>query len=670
MKTHNQDCRACQRGYAILWVMIFSGISLMFLGAAMDWTSQSASITERNVDYSMAVAAAEGATEAAVARIANEFQTRGENSVYASLNTLKTMVPDATLDPMFSRYVFDDGANRRGRVHVARVSASQYVPLDSQYQGLSGMAATYRVVANATDQQSRFGVTAAVGQDVQVATIPIFQFAIFYSGDMEILNGPPMVVNGRVHSNAEIYLDPNSSLTLQSDVTAVGDIHHNKHPLDPRRSDPNGALIFQGQADGGVSSMNLPIGTNNSPDAVYEVLKAPPPGEDPTSAMGKERFYNKADLVIDVLPGAVVARTGYRVNNFATTLPPTDWSVFLKTNVTFFNKREQMDVLASEIDVGKLREWSATNTVLRSLIGRDLDTVYIRDLRSENSVYTTTTTVTNWTYQTNTTIVTNITHRENVKTRNLPPDSAIVPGTKERYNVVIRGRTRRRWRFDQIDSIVTSINITSNATYSTTTVTITNAPGSTQSGVRLVNGAQLPPRGLTVATPNPAYIQGHYNVTRDGSTITLGSHNTDNTRPASIIADAVTILSTAWNDANSGLSKNNRIAASTTVNAAILTGNVPSGTQNRYSGGVENFPRFLEKWSGKTLTYNGSLVCMFTSKVANAPWGGSDVYSPPNRDWAFDTNFTDATKLPPNTPQIRSLIRSKWAVIPPGTQSF
>lgn len=659
-------------GYAMLWVLLFSSVSMLVLGGAMDWTAQSASMTERNVDYSMALAAAEGASEAAVARIAHEFQVRGEGSVYRGLESFKKIVPGTNDHKFFGRYRFSNGGGNANQVHIIRTKPTQYVPLDSQYSGLSGMAATYRVVANATDTLSRGQVTAAVGQDVQVATVPIFQFAIFYSQDMEILNGPAMVVNGRVHGNANLYLAPNSSLTLNADVTAVGSINNSKHPLDPRSSNPSGSLYFNGQHDGGTSSMNLPIGTNNSPDAVYEVLLPPPVGELPNSAMGKERFYNKADIILEILPGAVVAKTGLNVNNFGSLLSSADWSVFAKTNVTFYNKREMTDVLATEIDVAKLRAWSATNTSVRPLIGRDVDTLYVYDRRSETNTITTVTSVTNWNFTTNTSFTTNITHRDEVKKKNLPPTLMIVPNTLEKYVLEFnkKGKPVYRYRFDQIDSIVTVNNISSNSVVTTTTTTITNSPGATQSGVRLVNGETLPSRGLTVATPNPLYIKGNFNVSKDGSSTTLGSHNTDNTNPASVAADAVTILSTAWNDANSTKGTSSRIAANTTVNTAILTGNVPSGTQGRYSGGVENFPRFLEEWSGKKLTYNGSLVCMFPSKVASTPWGGSDVYSPPARDWAYDQNFQDSSKLPPNTPQIRSLIRSEWASLAPNTQSF
>src|SRR5438477_4381098 len=52
-----------------------------------------------------------------------------------------------------------------------------------------------------------------------------------------------------------------------------------------------------------------------------------------------------------------------------------------------------------------------------------------------------------------------------------------------------------------------------------------------------------------------------------------------------------------------------RIASNTTVNAAIISGIVPTaaaGGDGSYSGGAENFPRFLENWSNATLIYYGS----------------------------------------------------------------
>jgi hypothetical protein len=149
----------------------------------------------------------------------------------------------------------------------------------------------------------------------------------------------------------------------------------------------------------------------------------------------------------------------------------------------------------------------------------------------------------------------------------------------------------------------------------------------------------LPSGGLTLASLNPVYIQGDYNV---GQT----SDYSDRV-PSAVFGDAVTILSNSWNDSNSASSLSSRQASNTTVNTAIVAGFLPSGWVNEYgaqygySGGLNNFPRFLETWSGDTFTYNGSMIELFTSKIATGEWDTGSIYSPPNRNWNFDSQFID-----------------------------
>ncbi len=135
------------------------------------------------------------------------------------------------------------------------------------------------------------------------------------------------------------------------------------------------------------------------------------------------------------------------------------------------------------------------------------------------------------------------------------------------------------------------------------------------------------------------------------------------------MADSVTILSDSWNDS---VTNANPSPSSTTVNAAMLEGIVPTDPtiSGDYSGGVENFLRLLENWGG-TLTYNGSIVVMFPSQYATNHWvgpGGStsgppyaNYYNAPTRHWSFDLNFTRGQSyLPPLTPETKSLIRGQW----------
>jgi hypothetical protein len=206
--------------------------------------------------------------------------------------------------------------------------------------------------------------------------------------------------------------------------------------------------------------------------------------------------------------------------------------------------------------------------------------------------------------------------------------------------------------------------VTTNISYTTNFVEYA------EPGIVLTNGATLPSNGLSVVTPDPAYIVGNWNVSSNGTTLVTQSYSVVNTLASGIFSDSFTILSSGWNPNNSSNSINSRIATPDTVNAAILTGIVPSNN-TYYSGGVENFPRFLENWSGVNLYYNGSMVEMFSSLISNYPWPGTGiVYNPPNRYWAFDTNFNNPSQLPPLTPRVIYLNRARWSTLSPGATSF
>lgn len=196
------------------------------------------------------------------------------------------------------------------------------------------------------------------------------------------------------------------------------------------------------------------------------------------------------------------------------------------------------------------------------------------------------------------------------------------------------------------------------------------ATASARRGVRLKNGGTMPPGGLTVVSDNPVYIQGDYNTGTKGtlqpeSNLANGDP-TKNTVPgyqkqsSAVIGDAVMILSNAWTDANSYKAVDQRVAKPTTVNAAIVSGIVPTGEYGtNYSGGAENFPRFMEKWgSGNTFTYYGSMVELYKSIQNKGAWGAGNVYDPPKRKWYFDRQFY--TDPPPGTLSLVRYKKSRW----------
>jgi hypothetical protein len=171
--------------------------------------------------------------------------------------------------------------------------------------------------------------------------------------------------------------------------------------------------------------------------------------------------------------------------------------------------------------------------------------------------------------------------------------------------------------------------------------------GSIISAVRVKNAATLP-SGLTLATDNPLY--------------TVGNFNTVNKKPAALLSDAITILSGNWNDGNSSQPLSGRTATATQVNACYMTGNNETGANGQgYNGGLENLPRFLEKWDGVTFTWRGSAVDLWYSRQATGAWSYGSYYTAPNRDWGFDNDLLDINKLPPGTPLVNIVQRTHWS---------
>jgi hypothetical protein len=162
-------------------------------------------------------------------------------------------------------------------------------------------------------------------------------------------------------------------------------------------------------------------------------------------------------------------------------------------------------------------------------------------------------------------------------------------------------------------------------------------------------------KGFTVATPQPLYVWGDYNVSNTAGS-SLSQNSTIYTWPAALMGDALTVLSDGWKDSVTTKSPS---GSTTTINAACLAGIVQS-TNSNYSGGVENFFRLLESW--QTFWWNGAIVVMFPSQYATNCWQQTgNYYGAPTRNWAFDTNFMQQIKLPPLTPQSRGVIRGSWS---------
>jgi hypothetical protein len=185
--------------------------------------------------------------------------------------------------------------------------------------------------------------------------------------------------------------------------------------------------------------------------------------------------------------------------------------------------------------------------------------------------------------------------------------------------------------------------------------------------------------GFTVASEEPAYILGNYNAS---DTADFGDPHAS----SAVIADTVTLLSKNWNNEQSMFNPRSaagtascpaaaslasaagngtgRQACTTSYRVAIASGKSipfpqPSGTGNDFGtdGGVHNFLRYLEEWGGQTSNYEGSLVSLYFSQYGVGAFKCCNmVYNPPGRNYSFDLDFTDPSKMPPGTPRFIDVV--------------
>lgn len=481
----------------------------------------------------------------------------------------------------------------------------------------------------------------------------------------EIHPGAPMYVNGTVYVGGNLYTGTNN-LHFQQDVTYTGNWSIGYAPNDPHASTPSSPTWPTGNAPhsgaqqklldtaitsldpnfiDGINTNDVDSDKNVNNDGYHELIEEL---VTPVSTKGadalqidtdgtSERLASNADYRIYIDDKNVV--TIYK--GTAALTAGTDFTAIMNaitTNTALFDGREGDYVRTVNIDVGKLTTAvNASPSTFDTAGQSDGLLLYIQD----KSVGT------------------------SVKTQGV---SGYTVGKKD-----------------------TSGNNISNYT----TTGGTQITSNTHRGIRLVNGGKLPDMGLTVATPNPIYIQGDYNTgtTTDYSTSTTSTAsilpNLANTPPSdvssaypsgtsapveisgsytkkasAIAADAVTILSNNWADGKSNTNKtSDRVPTNTTINTAIVSGNVPTATTG-YSGGIENYPRLLENWTSNTggtgsyLTIHGSFGLLYDSEQGLGVWNGS-YYGVPSRRWFYDTLFQD--KNPPGFPAAFTYGRGPWA---------
>jgi hypothetical protein len=441
--------------------------------------------------------------------------------------------------------------------------------------------------------------------------VPVFQFAVFYDKDLEINPGPPMTLNGRVHTNGDLYLGPGAILTIEGQTSTAGRLFRGRKD----RNDCGGTLEIRG-ADGVYRPLQCQGGTRRA----YSQSEVAPWGG--RIQVGVNRVTVPAPEELDPDPGRTYfsqAHLRLRLNLFNN--PPTVEVVRQDGNVDFL-ATSHLNVCPGTIGG---RAVGHSNTFFDNREGKAIQMLEV-DLRA----------------------LLDCVHLRNLLGGGVRLDDATYGGLV--FHLTVHGPESR-------------------------------ARGNGY-GVRIRNGAYIGssipgaprPRGLTIVSDQPAYIQGDFN-------------RNENWIPAAFLADAINILSNAWDsDDRSQRPLAQRLASETEVNAAFLSGTDTTGgaegvegqDRGQYNGGLENYPRFHEAWQWGpsnnrtyvTFTYRGSFVSLGSSRKAAGRWcygtgncNGYDrfygTYEAPRREWSYDVRFSQG-QLPPLSPRFVYLKQERF----------
>jgi hypothetical protein len=637
-------------GYALILVMVMCAVSLVIMAGIMNRTSTVSLLNDRSNKYTLCCTIADAACEKVFARMAYDFQSHSLGEVTNNLNLYRTNVPCANDDPYWGNFIFSDPKTGATNSTYVDYLMDYSGPLPSQYTNLCTQTAPiYRIVSNVS-LAGWPNIVGSAQEDVLLSLVPITTYAIFYNGVLEFTQTADMEVRGRVHANDLICVGTGiggggSTLIFDGPVTSTKTVYGpTRDGLTPSPWNEN--TTFNASYATNQASVTIGINMTNS----HTIIEIPPANEDPGSHSGQMKLYNQAQVVILV------------TNVAGTPQLPTPQVTFIL--------------------------WNSYSGMVPGCDDNPITNTYI----GTNFIFTNTT----FPYKYTNFIFTNM---------SLDPLHCWTnePHGIEQFLTVAVTNTFTDKREYQTNMYVTQIDVGCYSNWlgtngfqttkfsSTAPATILyvadqrNIGTNKLSVVRLVNGARLPPnggRGFSVATPNPLYVKGNYNVTADGVHFAYTPNSTTNnalcTVPAALLCDAITILSSAFSDSASRTSVGNA-STSNTVNAAIITGNVPStGTSaTTFSGGVHNLMRMQEDWSNDYLILNTSIIVLYPSQMAtnqfrnpvdwNNPKPINPYYEPPTRQWGFDPNFYDPSKQPPGVPSALVPIRFNWTVPPPGT---
>ena len=469
------------------------------------------------------------------------------------------------------------------------------IPQGELYQNLNAQEYRYTVRSTAVNTANK--IEAILDLRFKSRLVPLFQFVAFYNKDLEVLPGPQMNLSGPIHTNGDLYMNAGNRLRVDGQVSTANSFFRGRknnnscssNPVEVR--DPTNWEAVVPSCGSRVEVLEADVNPwNGMIQLGVDTLTVPEPEElDPVSG---NTYWDLADLRL------VLNLTGANAPDLASSA----------TGVEVRN-------VDGSVDAG-------AQAFLDSCSGSTSG----RAVNYSNTFFN---------------------NRESSFIHMLEVD--MLPLFNCLHQSFLAGGSS--------DIMGAGLDDTSEGglVFHFSVDGPNSADSATNYGVRVRNGSALQSnlagagtvQGLTIVSDQAFYVHGDY--------------NSSGWIPAAFLVDSINPLSNNWDlsDANSTAGLGSRTAADTTANVAILAGTDSTGgiegvggQGGSYNGGLENYPRFHESWSGRTWTYRGSFVSLNTPRHADGAWVyGNPQYQAPNRDWDYDVRFNDAANLPPLSPR-------------------
>ncbi|MEI6787732.1 MAG: hypothetical protein WCL49_04560 [bacterium] len=649
-------------GAILMVALLVCFTAAVLCGAYVAYTMNSAYQTRRTIDYRKARAIADSAVEFGTIRLA---EVMANQPMYpCQTNYLQNLVNAITFTNALDGYVLTRTNGQPAfRISVASDVITGVISNGSACRGAEGDYQFFTITAGARNPQS--GVTAVLQKKVQLLGVYLIRFGVFYENDLEIQPGATMTFSaGPVHCNHDMYLG--GTLTLNDRVTSHANIY-------ARRKDQTNSLssevAIKNQAGANIKML---MGSTYV-DSDYSLWMGA------SLSRWDGRVLSRAHGVPELRPP---------IN--ATDVPYTIIQRPMTTNQTLASSKPYY-IYTNSVTEDTEAERFVTRACLKLLVSNT--TVYAWDehdnLISTNSYFTNVVlSATTNNYQgtlypgfTKTNMDTYVITTNTPGFYNLGVSTAKIGTNLVTYTNRFYDAREKRYvtpidiYVDRLSSVITNLMYdinsdgsggvaTTNSPWRTNLVFITFATNAVFNNglpvVRLRNAENIGlARGLSVISDKPLYVEGNFNLTNRFST---------NNLPCMVGADAVTLLSTNWQDAlSSNYSCAARTPGNTTYNTVIMTGNsdtIKGNSAAGYNGGLENVLRFLEDWStgSKKVTYNGSIIDLWTSRIATNAWiSPTSYYGAPVRTWAYDPILRHAA--PPGMTRVYGMEELEWKVI-------